>query len=264
MVPRFCWFKRFTSSVSSTPALDDSALSDPVKPVIKLESDAPRNTRLPVPKMYSLPKRFLERADRGAKLVSIHASVASSSSLSLAILDSASRPLRAPEVSRLVNVWLPETPPESVYNILRNCERGGLLKCDSEGWTSVRGSNSISLCKDFVWGPPGELNQADIAAHRREGILRIIERYPGLRALQITRCLLDWRWIKAPITKTIVGFDLAILTRQGFTQRRLGGRAWFLADRTELASSWSRWGLGNLSSDLPPSSSQPHAGSKGP
>jgi hypothetical protein len=184
--------------------------------------------------MDSIPELLLARAEHSSDLVSVHASVASPSTLSLAILRSASRPLKAVELAQQVILWLPETPPESIYNILRKREHDGLLKYDSNGWTLVRRRTSISLFKNFVWGPATELESIDLAAHRREATLHILHKYPGLRAIQITKCLLEWRWVKAPVTKFLVPYDLEILARQGFTQKPLGGKEWFLTDRAKL------------------------------
>lgn len=158
--------------------------------------------------------------------VSIPIKECTATSVTLAVLRNAVVPMRSRDVKNAVCGLLSSASDGVVSNIATRL-RDSLIRVDDQGWSLVALECAPVLDGEFLWGPPGIFQKQEIAAHRREAIILILERYQsGLQIVQIVDELRRLGWVKAPINKDLVKEDVQRLSEIGKIRRRGNSGKW--------------------------------------
>lgn len=86
------------------------------------------------------------------------------------------------------------------------------------------------LFEGRLWGPANIFQKYEIADHRREAILWLLQKFPGQQIVQIVERLQDCEWVRAPKNKDLVKADMQILEKDGLVERRGNTRKWQLVE----------------------------------
>lgn len=160
---------------------------------------------------------------------------ATPTSLVLALLREANKPLRAPDVAERVNALIPSIPAGTVFNLGKRLA-DSLIRRTVDGWELVALEKAPLLFDGLLWGPAKVFVKSELAAHRREALMHILNTAPGgLQAAQLTEYAKSCQWIYAPVAKELIQDDLELLFKQGKVRRRGNSRKWELiqADKEE-------------------------------
>lgn len=149
--------------------------------------------------------------------------------IALAILRSSKGPMRHRDLSNRVNEILPNVPSGSVSNI--GTRLGGkLIDKTPAGWKLIDPQEAGVIKDGFLWGPPSVFGKYELAGHRRESIIYLLEQHEtGLELVQIVEELRKCPWVHAPINKDLVKEDIHILDKDGTLRRRGNTRKWEIA-----------------------------------
>jgi hypothetical protein len=149
--------------------------------------------------------------------------------VALAILRASKVPVRHRDLANRVNEILPHVPSGSISNI--GTRLGGkLIEKTSTGWKLIDPQKAAVIKDGFLWGPPSIFGKYELAAHRREAIIYLLEQHEtGLETVQIVEELRKCPWVHAPINKDLVKEDVQILDREGTLKRRGNTKKWGIA-----------------------------------
>lgn len=161
-------------------------------------------------------------------VVCVKVQEASLRTLTLAVLEGSTVPMVAAEINRIVRSLRPSTPSNSVYNLLRHIGVNGLAYFAAGGWSIARGRSVVSFQGQYISGPPHHLMAQDLAANRREVVLFLLKQQPGLRVMQITRCLSGLAWLQAPVNKNLIQCDLEDLRKRELAIRLNPSKQWYV------------------------------------
>jgi hypothetical protein len=189
------------------------------------EDDEPRELQLslipPVRREHTPPE-----ADKD--WISISVSDCTPTSVTLAVLREAGRPMRAREVSERVLQHLPGATYGSIANLATRLAGSQIQRAD-EGWTLLKPELAPILNGGYLWGLPSIFSKQEIAAHRREALCMVLQAFPsGLQIVQIVDQLKSLGWVQAPINKDLLKEDVAVLSAQGKINKRGNSGKWEL------------------------------------
>lgn len=203
------------------------ALPEPLKRVLGLNSNGAKSggSYIAPPDRPSLP------AEGEADWIAIRIPDATPTSLALAILQQAKRPVPAKDVIEQITSAKPEVTRGSIANIGTRLTKQGLIRRTSEGWELVSRESAPLLHKELLWGPKTIFGKYELAAHRREAILHILSSFPtGLQTVQLVGELRKCSWVQAPINKDLVKEDMEALQADGRVKRRGNSKKWEIVE----------------------------------
>jgi hypothetical protein len=183
----------------------------------------------PSPPVAVIPPPSREHIPAGVKpdWISIYANEASATSITLTIMRKENAPMRPKVLADRVKEILPDVVAGSIYNLGNRLIKDGILESTEEGWKLVKPEFAGVLDNDFLWAPLPALAKADLAAHRREGILHMLRMEPsGLQIVQIVEKLRSSGWMKAPVNKDLLKADMQILEKAELVRLRGNSRKW--------------------------------------
>jgi hypothetical protein len=154
---------------------------------------------------------------------------ATPTSLVLALLREADKPVRAPEVAEHVTTLMPSVPAGTVFNLGKRLA-GSVIRRTRDGWELTAPEQAPLLFDGLLWGPAKVFVKSELASHRREALMHILNTAPGgLQASQLTEYAKSCQWIYAPVSKELIQDDLELLFNQSKVRRRGNSRKWELA-----------------------------------
>jgi hypothetical protein len=170
--------------------------------------------------------------------ICIHLEDATPTSIALAHLRAAKGPVRARDIVAAVQSVLPNVPSGSIANIGSRLH-GKLIRRTEDGWTLDKPESAGVISDGFLWGPVTIFSKQEMAAHRRDAILHVLQQAPsGLQTSQVIeelkRCS---SWVRATVNKELVQDDMEILSANNKVRRRGASKKWELspADQKEGA-----------------------------
>lgn len=152
---------------------------------------------------------------------------ATPTSIALAILRGSKEPIRAKEIVARVTAILPNVVRGSINNIGSRLEESRLIDRTEEGWTLAKIESAGVIHEGNLWGPREIFQKSELAAHRRDAILHILNNFEsGLQSRQILEQLNRCSWVHAPINKDLLKADLEVLFSEGKVRRRGNSKKW--------------------------------------
>src|SRR2546426_522059 len=128
---------------------------------------------------------------------------------------------RLKDLQGLVLKILPNVSGGSVTNTLSRLRAAGIINRSDDGWFLVKPEAAAVLYDGRLWGPQGVFQKTEIASHRRDVILHVLERFPsGLQVLQVVEQLRACDWLHAPLNKDLVKDDMEALLKARKVRRR--------------------------------------------
>ena len=153
---------------------------------------------------------------------------ASPHALTMAVMRAQKQPLSRAELSNRVSEIRHLKGSNAGYNALGRLVEIGEVSGDAvTGWTLKNKGRGGVISGEYLWSLESELTDADRAAHRREGIVSLLELNRQLQTAEVSRGLQDMPWIKAGANRNFVKADMAQLEREGIV-RRLQNKGWEL------------------------------------
>jgi hypothetical protein len=158
---------------------------------------------------------------------------ATPTSIALATLRAARKPVRARDVIAFVTEVLPNVPRGSINNIGSRLD-GKLISRSGGSWSLIHPEKAGVFSEGYLWGPKESFQKNELAAHRRMAILHILRFFEGgLQTTQIVEQLRRCAWVHAPVNKDLLKADLSILDKQEKVRRRGNSGKWELAPTKE-------------------------------
>jgi hypothetical protein len=158
--------------------------------------------------------------------ISIPVKECGAQSITLAVLRAGDGPMRSRDVKNKVCDLLSSATDGVVSNVATRL-KGSMIRMEKDGWSLIDGERAPILDHDFLWGPPEVFQKPEIAYHRREAIILLLERYPsGLEIVQLVDELRRLGWVKAPINKDLLKEDVQRMLESGKIRRRGNTRKW--------------------------------------
>jgi hypothetical protein len=172
------------------------------------------------------PQRHSRPEEATDEWLSILVKEATATSLVLAVLRKARKPVLAKEVVELVLRLNPMITGGSIHNIGTRLD-GKTIRRTDEGWTLIEPDRAGFVHDGYLWGPKEIFDKQELAAHRREAILTILEGMPGgLQTVQIVELLRSTAWVQAPASKDLVKADMELLEGHGKVRKISNSRKW--------------------------------------
>lgn len=158
--------------------------------------------------------------------ISIALDDAMATNLVLAVLREAKGPVRAGEVVQMVTAINPNVTHGAVNNI--GTRLGGkLIERTDLGWSLIDRSKAGIISDAYLWGPVEIFEKQELAAHRREAIIHILQCFPsGLQTVQLVEQLKGCNWMRAPVSKDLVKADMEILQKEAKARRVGNSKKW--------------------------------------
>jgi hypothetical protein len=180
--------------------------------------------KLLIPKKpdYGLPPKGAE------DWVALKAIGASPHALTVAILKEYG-PIERPRLSKMVSDIRGLKGSNAGYNALTELHRQELVQETPDGWVLNDSRIGGILKGDVLWSPEDQLTPADRAAHRREGILLLLELNGGMLSYEISHSLERCDWIRAGKNRNFVKADMAQLERESIVARH-DDKTWVLLE----------------------------------
>ena len=95
------------------------------------------------------------------------------------------KPIRARELADLVTDILPHVASGSIYNLLNRLRDDHLVYESTAGWMIQDKDTAGVLSEGYLWAPQERLTKTDLAAHRREAIVHLLQKERYLQVMQI-------------------------------------------------------------------------------
>jgi hypothetical protein len=181
-----------------------------------------RKLLIPQKPDYGLPPKGAE------DWVALKAIGASPHALAVAILKEYG-PIERPRLSKMVSDIRGLKGSNAGYNALTELHRQQLVQETPDGWVLNDSRIGGNLEGDVLWSPEDQLTPADRAAHRREGILLLLELNGGMLSYEISHSLERCDWIRAGKNRNFVKADMAQLEREGIVGRH-DDKTWVLEE----------------------------------
>jgi hypothetical protein len=206
-------------------------LPDPLRRIL---GGSNGNGKAPTPALSIMP---LHRQSRPPGVednwLSVQIGEASSTGLVQAVLRSLESPMKAKDVIEKVIKINPKIPRGSVHNIGTRLD-GTIIRRSDEGWSLIHPETAAIIHEGFLWGPKSVFDKTEIAAHRREAILHILNCFAGgLQNQQIVEQLKGCDWVHAPSSKDLVKADMELLEAHNKVRRISNSRKWIVIPQTE-------------------------------
>jgi hypothetical protein len=158
--------------------------------------------------------------------ISVPLDEATATTLVLAVLKRAGKPLPAKEVVEAVGELNPNITRGSIHNIGTRLDKK-LIAREENGWVLIDPRKATIIDDGYLWGPRDVFDKQDLAAHRREAILHILGILPGgLQTVQIVEMLRRTEWVHAPASKDLVKADMEQLEADNKVKRMGNSRKW--------------------------------------
>lgn len=204
------------------------ALPEVLKRVLGMSGTAHKATVSHV----SAPERPPMPPEAEQHWISIRDKEAMPTSVVLAILRKAKAPMRPRDLNERVMEVLPNILRGSISNIGTRL-KDKAIRMTGQGWELIAPENAGVLYKGHFWGPPAIFAKQELASHRRDAILHILEHFSGgLQIVQIVDELGKCDWVRAPKNKDLVKDDMGILAELGKV-RRGSSKKWALVPASE-------------------------------
>jgi hypothetical protein len=176
------------------------------------------------------PRRKSHPVEATDDWISVELSELSATSLVLAVLRAAAKPVIAKDVIEMVTEINPHIPRGSIHNI--GTRLGGkLINRTDDGWSLIDPSKAGIISDGYLWGPKDIFDKTEIAAHRREAILCILKGFQsGLQTVQIVDQLRGTKWMQAPASKDLVKGDMDLLEAHNRVRRISNSRKWVVRE----------------------------------
>ena len=114
----------------------------------------------------------------------------------------------------------------SVYNALNRLAGTGVLTKEADGFALARKDDGGVIAGDYLWAPPDTLQQSEIAWHRRQAILHILQHQGPLQVVNLINWLNGSTWVKTRSNKDVLKLDMQALEEKGSAKRVEGTRRW--------------------------------------
>ena len=197
------------------------ALPEPLKRVLGVNGTG-TSTRVVIPAPQS-PRAPLEAQ---SDWIWILVKDATATSIVLAILRAAKEPVKAKDVATCVTGILPNALSGSIFNVGTRLD-GKKIRRTDEGWVLLRPEYGGVIVDGYLWGPADVFQKTELATHRREAIIHLLNSFEGgLQTRQIVEQLHRCTWVHAPINKDLLKADLEILDEKGLIKRRGNSKKW--------------------------------------
>lgn len=204
------------------------ALPEPLKRVLGMNMNGSGRSTGVRPQISPI-ERSSRPPEAAEDWIAIEAKEATPTGIVLAILRASKEPIRSRDVVARVTEILSETLGGSIANIGSRLE-GKLIRRTHDGWTLINPEKAGVLHNGLLWGPMEVFGKAELAAHRREAIMHLLDAFPGgLQIVQITDQLRGCSWVHAPTNKDLVKADMEILAKAGKVRRRGNSKKWEIA-----------------------------------
>lgn len=162
--------------------------------------------------------------------LSISVKEAMPTSIVKAALRAANEPIPARKMVDIVTSILP-VPAGTVYNVGPRLEASKLILRSKQGWLLISKEQGGVLHDGFLWGPEGIFEKTEIAAHRREAILHLLQcNRSGLQVAQLVEHLQSCKWVHAPVNKDLLKGDIEELRKDGKVRRVGNSKKWEASD----------------------------------
>ncbi|MDP9169270.1 MAG: hypothetical protein M3N54_01520 [Acidobacteriota bacterium] len=134
--------------------------------------------------------------------------------LILAVLREAGGSLPADQINEQLQQLRPGTSIKRIIDIAR---RGrNLVERTPTGLNLVSPEDAPRICGQFLWGPSSAFTLMEVASHRRNAIVLILQGVPkGLTKAEMASQLSACRWIDAAISGEALREDFAFLVNAG-------------------------------------------------
>lgn len=150
--------------------------------------------------------------------------------LTMAFLREMDTPTRPKDLVLKIAEIRPDLVSGAVYNLGPRWKKSGVIKPSKGGWELTNPDTAPIICGDVVWGDPKVMQKQEVACHRRNIIVYLLELYKGgLQIQQVVELLLGVEQCKAPISKDLVKADLQVMQEAGKAKRVSNTRKWVLS-----------------------------------
>jgi hypothetical protein len=182
------------------------------------------------PRFTPAPEYKARPAEAQPDWICIRLEDATPTSIALAHLRAAKGPVRAKDIVAAVQSVLSNVPSGSIANIGSRLD-GKLIKRNDNGWTLNKPENAGVISDGLLWGRVEIFGKHEMAAHRRDAILHVLQFFPsGLQTSQIIEELKKCSsWVRATVNKELVQDDMEILSADGKVKRRGASKKWELS-----------------------------------
>jgi hypothetical protein len=199
-------------------------LPEPLKRMLGLSSNGNKKIVATVPP----PQRPPAPAEAKSDWICIDAKDAYPTNLALAVLRRNDKPTKAKEVVAGVTSIRPDVRRGSVNNLGTRLDKKAISRTKA-GWTLINPETAPILENGLIWGPPAIFNKQELAAHRREAVLHLIQTFrTGLLTSQIIEQLENCPWVHAPLSKELVQDDVEFWFEAGRIKRSGNSKKWVL------------------------------------
>jgi len=200
------------------------ALPEPLKRVLGMNGvggERSITSHIPPPERPPIPP------DAEGDWIWIDAKAATPTTLALAILREAKVPVRAKDIVERVTDILPEASRGGIANLGNRLDEAGTIRRTDEGWLLLKPEAAGLLYKGNLWGPQTAFGKMELATHRRDAILHILQSSPsGLQIVQLVGELQRCPWVHAPVNKDLLKEDMEILQSKKKVRRRGHSKKW--------------------------------------
>jgi hypothetical protein len=202
------------------------ALPEPLKRFLSVDSPSPYSTRssfsVPAPKL----KRPPEAEDDWA---GVDVRDCSPTALIPAILREG--PMSSRDAIHRAQELNPSTAKGSLYNAGTKLLKQEILDRTDDGLWHLRKPEAAGfIFEKRFWGNKTTMPMYELAAHRRDAILHILQHFEmGLEVVQLVEQLTNCSWVIAPVNKDLLKADVQVLESEGKIRRRGNTRKWEIA-----------------------------------
>jgi len=110
--------------------------------------------------------------------------------------------------------------PGSIANIGTRLANEGVITRERGVWEIVDPDRAPIILGENAWAPKDLFEQQELAGHRRNCIIHVLQAQPdGLQIMQIVKLLEGRDWQRAPLSKDLVKTDLRQLDKEGRAKR---------------------------------------------
>jgi hypothetical protein len=178
----------------------------------------------------SAPERPSRPLEATNEWVSIPARELSTTTLVMALLRKAEKPMSVKEVLNDVMRLNPDIRGGGIHNVGTRLESKGWITRREEGW-SIKDRESAGILQDsYVWGPIGIFELSEVASYRREAVLALLSLSP-LRIFEIVNNLKQTPWLEGfNISKDLVKGDIHALETSKKVRQDAQSKKWSLRD----------------------------------
>ena len=192
-----------------------------------------RSTRISIPAI-DRDYRPVQAVGAQEEWLSIPAVEGTATSLVLAALRDKTTPVPVRRVGELVAEINPRIPLGTIHNIGTRLSASGLIARTDDGWSLLQNEMAPLLDHGYLWGPRTVFDKQDLAAHRREAILHVLECFSsGLQVVQIVEQLKATTWVQAPVSKDLLKADMEILENDRRVRRVGNSKKWEVAPKAD-------------------------------